>query len=139
MIINNDMYFNELTKRYYLTEEYVYNQGIDLSLHTIDEMDTNMSTLNKRVIETACDLLYDFIEDNAYDSLSAKYLIAVNPRVNNKMKKAMLYQLMTFVIKGNVSIEDDTQFFKALDKRAIKVLKSEGVFTTLIDNIPEEW
>lgn len=140
MIVDNDLIFNKESKRYYLTEEYVYNKlGIDLSMHIVDETDTNLSTLNKRVIEEACDELYEFVEDNSVSRLSTLYDFAVRKEAHNALKKALGLQLMYFMQLGDTShnVEDGNKY--VVNTRALRVLHSANCFHIRYTDIPEEW
>lgn len=138
--MDNDMIFNKETKRFYLTEDYVYNKlGTDLSIVAFDELDTNLSTLNERLIEYACDILYDYIEEYSVYPESALYHFYVNKDAYNALKKALGYQLLKFVQYGENSNDGDKN--ESVSKRAIKCLDAKNVFYVRYVTIPpiEEW
>lgn len=133
MITDNDLRFDEDSKRYYLTESYVFNKlGTDIDKVAYDELDSNPATYKRRVIEWACDSLYDFIELKAVDGESAKYLVTANEQMHNALKKALGYQLLHFIQYG----EDDE---KRYSKRAEQVLIASGIMHTIKRQIPQEW
>lgn len=140
MIQDSDLTFNQETKRYYLTSNYVYNKlGTDLSKILYDELDTNRATLVQRTIEYACDELYDFVEDNAIDGESSKYAVTQNLAMHNALKKALGYQLLYFIQNGDISQEAGNVMSDTVSARAIQTLKAKGVFHIIIKNIPEIW
>lgn len=131
MIINNSLRFDEKSGRYYLTEEYVYNQlGIDLDLFLIDDLDTNVSTSKKRKIEYACDMLYDYVDRVSLSKKSAYYLFQNNEEVNDILVKALELQLNHFIIVGDTSMDVESK--KTINARAISKLDSCGIFDTII-------
>lgn len=140
MIQDSDLIFNEETKRYYLTSNYVYNKlGTDLSKILYDELDTNKYTLPQRTIEYACDELYDFIEDNAVDSESSLYAVTQNHDMHNALKKALGYELLYFIQNGDASQEQGNAMSDTISSRAIQLLRAKGIFHIIITKIPEIW
>jgi hypothetical protein len=140
MIYNNNLTFDAETKRWYLTEEYVYNEmGIDLEIFMIDDLDTNVSTLKARKIKYACDMLYDYIDAVAINKESAYYLFAVNKDFNNALLKALDAQLHYFIVVGDVTNDIDGNLKKSVSERAIARLDAVGVFDTVVYSIPKEW
>jgi|LSQX01.1.fsa_nt_gb hypothetical protein len=127
MIIDGDMILEG--KRYRLTEEYVYNQGYDLNNLLIDEFDTNLSTLARRVLYATSDYLYDYLRNNAVCFRTTEYLIAHNQEWYETMKRALLYQLETFIEKGDDIISEKTK----------NTMRGMGFFHTKMINIPKEW
>lgn len=142
MIKDNDLTFNTSNKRYYLTENYVYNKlGTDLALVTFDEFDTNLSTLKARTIEYACDMLYDFIENNAVSRMSTLYDFTQRQEAYEALKKALGYQLLYFIQVGDTSTEKDEKVSETVSKRAIQILKANDCFH-IVRRVPqnvEEW
>lgn len=140
MIQDSDLIFNEESKRYYLTSNYVYDKlGTDLSKILYDELDTNRATLVQRTIEFACDELYDFIEDNAVSPKSALYAVTQNDEMHNAIKKALGYQLLYFIQNGDASQEAGNVMSNTVSARAIQILKAKGVFHIILTKIPEIW
>lgn len=140
MIVDNEVVFNASNKRYYLTEDYVYNKlGTDISLHAIDDTDTNLSTLGKRIIEEACDELYEYIEENSVDRLSTLYDFTVREEAHNAIKKALGLQLLYFIQVGDTShsVEDGNKY--VVNTRALRVLNGANCFHIRYTNIPKEW
>ena len=129
MIIDNDLVFDEKRKRYYLTEDYVYNElGTDLASVLIDDLDTNVSTLTKRKIKYACDMLYSFIDENAFDKTATYNAFMENEDIHNALKEALGLQLYYFALNGDVSNDVDVKVENAVSKRAIQVLNGAGAF-----------
>lgn len=140
MVTNNNMIFDADSKRWYLTEEYVYNEmGIDLDLVLIDDLDTNTSTLKKRKIKYACDMLYDYLDVCALSKESAYYLFAHNKDINNGLLRALDAQLNYFAVVGDVTQDAEGKLKKSVSERAIARLDALGVFDTIIHGIPREW
>lgn len=129
MIIDNDLIFDEKRQRYYLTEDYVYNElGTDLASILIDDFDTNVSTLTKRKIKYACDMLYTFIDENAFDKAATYEAFKENEDIHNALKEALGLQLYYFALNGDVSNDIDVNVVNAVSKRAIQVLNGAGAF-----------
>lgn len=139
MIIDNDLIFDEKRKRYYLTEDYVYNElGVDLASILIDDFDTNVSTLTQRKIKYACDMLYGFIDDNAFNKNATYYAFTVDEEMHDALKEALGYQLNYFALNGDISNDVEFNVKSAVSKRAIQVLNGVGAFN-IVANIPKEW
>lgn len=139
MILDNDVYFDKETQRYYLTESYVLNKmGTDLSVVADDEFDTNVDTLNKRTIEYACDIVYDFLENNAISKQSARYLVTQSQEAYNSLKNALKYQLFDFIQVGDVSTERGNKASDTVNIRAVQSLKKANLFNTIISTIPTD-
>ena len=142
MILDNDMYFNKENKRYYLTNEYVYNKlGTDLDVVLNDELDTNLSTIKERNIEYACDMLYDYIEDNSVNTLSTLYHFTKNQDAYNALKKALGYQLLDYLQSGDISYEKGNRVSDTVNNRAIQALNNKNCFHVRYTQIPNvlEW
>lgn len=143
MILDNDVYFDKEAQRYYLTESYVLNKmGTDLSMVADDEFDANIDTLNKRTIEYACDIVYDFLEENAISKKSARYLVTQSKEAFNCLKRALKYQLFDFIQVGDVSTERGNKASDTVNIRAVQSLKSANLFNTILTRVPEnveEW
>ena len=138
MIKDNDLIFNETNKRYYLSENYVYNKlGTDLALVSFDEFDTNLSTLKARTIEYACDMLYDFIEDNAVNRLSTLYDFTQRAEAHEALKKALGYQLLYFIQNGDVANEPGNKVSTTISYRAIQVLRASDCFH-IVRRVPKD-
>ena len=142
MILDNDMYFNKENKRYYLTNEYVYNKlGTDLDVVLNDELDTNLSTIKERNIEYACDMLYDYIEDNCVNTLSTLYYFTKDQDAHNALKKALGYQLLDYLQSGDISYEKGNRVSDTVNNRAIQALNNKNCFHVRYTQIPNvlEW
>lgn len=97
MILDNDLEFDEVTGRYYLKEDYVYNElGTDIGILANDETDTNKHTLVKRNLKYASDMIYDFIDDNAVSPTSTYYQVTQDKSSHLAIKRALEYQLFDF-------------------------------------------
>lgn len=142
MILDNDMYFNKDNKRYYLTKTYVYNKlGTDLDVVLNDELDTNLSTLAERNIEYACDMLYDYIEDNSVHTLSTLYDFTQRQEAYNALKRALGYQLFDYIQNGDISYEKGNRVSDTVNGRAIQALYKNNCFHVKYTQIPDvtEW
>ena len=140
MIEDADLIFDNDSKRYYFTEDYVYNKlATDLRAALYDGLDTNPATLPKRTIEYACDQLYDFIEHNAISAKSALYAVTQNKEYHDAMKKALQYQLFYFAQLGEVAQEIGHAMSDTVSSRAIQLLHAKGLFHLIVPHIPEEW
>lgn len=140
MVTNNNMIFDKDSKRWYLTEEYVYNEmGIDLDLVLIDDLDTNTSTLKKRKIKYACDMLYDYLDICALSRESAYYLFAHNKDINNGLMRALDAQLNYFAVVGDTTQDAEGKLKQSVSERAVARLDALGVFDTIVNFIPREW
>lgn len=138
MIKDNDLTFNTSNKRYYLTENYVYNKlGTDLALVTFDEFDTNLSTLKARTIEYACDMLYDFIEDNAVNRAATLYDFTQREEAHEALKKALGYQLLYFIQNGDIANEPGNKASNTISNRAIQVLRANDCFH-VVRRVPQD-
>lgn len=142
MIVDNDLRFDAEQKRYYLTENYVYNKmGTDLGIVAYDEFDTNVSTLSNRTIEYACDMVYDFLEQNAVHKESARYLVTQREEMHNALKRALKYQLFDFIQVGDISTERGNKVSDTVNNRAIQAMLAGGLFHTIAKEIPsvDKW
>lgn len=140
MILDNDLVLDRNTGRYYLTETYVYNEmGTDIALLQNDELDTHKETLVKRNIKYACDMIYDFIDDNAVSPQSTYYYVTWNKLAHNSIKRALELQVFDFLQKGDSSMEDGGKV--AINSRAIQTLNANSCFHVVARDIPEitEW
>lgn len=138
MIEDSDLIFNKVNKRYYLTVDYVYNKlGTDLSTILFDEFDTNLSTIQERTIEYACDMLYDFIEENAVNRISTLYDFTQREDAHEALKRALGYQLLYFIQVGDTSNEVDTKIGNSVSNRAIQLLLANDCFH-VIRRVPED-
>ena len=139
MIEDSDLTFDKDTKRYYLTNNYVFNKlGTDIAVVAYDDLDTNLATLNKRVIEYACDMLYDFLEDNAVSRESSLYYVTQDKDAHIAMKKALGYQLLHFIQNGDLSNEIGHKVSETVNNRAIQTLKAKNVFHVKYRQIPDD-
>lgn len=141
MIITEEMIFDTKTKRFRLTNDYVYNEmGLDLANALIDEFDTNLSTIAERTLRYTSNQLYNFLSSNAvrfwygnsYDT--ACYLIATNKGYYDAFRDALEQQLYSFIQNG-----DDLS--GEICQSAYKIMQSMGMFHKIIPNanIPKEW
>ena len=92
-----------------------------------------------RVIEYACDELYDFIENNAVSPKSSLYAVTQNNEYHRAIKKALEYQLNYFIQNGDISQESGHQMSDTVSARAIQLLHAKGLFHLIVPHIPEVW
>lgn len=142
MIVDNDTIFDEALKRYYLTKEYVLNE-LDTNLQSIliDEFSSNTSKLADLAIQDACDMVYDYLENNAIHKNTAIYRYCTEQNVFNALKKALGYQLLFYIQQGDLSNDIDRDIRFTVNKRAIQALRRVDLFNTAYYDIPdeEEW
>lgn len=141
MIIDEDLVFDKKSRRYYLTNNYVYNKlGTDIGAVVCDDLDTNKATLNKRTIEYACDMVYDYIEENAVYPKSSLYYVTQDEDAHWAIKKALGYQLLHFIQNGDLSMSKGHKVSQTVNNRAIQVLHSKSVFHIRygVGRIPED-
>ena len=139
MIQDKDMTFDIETKRYYLTNDYVYNKlGTDIAMVAYDDLDTNKATFNKRTIEYACDMLYDHIEENAISPISSLYYLTQDTNAHNALKKALGYQLLHFIQNGDLSMESGHRVSQTVNDRAIQTLHAKSVYHVRYVGIPDD-
>lgn len=139
MIVDNDLELDKKAKRYYLTENYVYNDlGTDLSLIQFDEFDTNISTATKRNIKYACDMVYDYIDENAFDKTSTYYAFLEDEDVHRAIKEALGLQLYYFILNGDVSNDVGNKSALTISSRVVQKLNGAGVFHIVAD-VPDGW
>lgn len=143
MIETCDMIFDPHKKRYYLSEQYVYNQlGTNMKVLLDDELDTNRATIVKRNIQYACDMVYGYLCENAYDKNSALYIVTQNEDCNQSLKRALSYQVLMYAFNGDLTMDISTLPNQEVNRRAIQELKSGDILTTYVFNVPnnvEEW
>jgi len=160
MIITSDMVFDSNRKRFRLSNDFVYNElGTDLANALIDEFDTNLSTIADRTLKETSNQLYYYLRENgvknaygnAYDT--ASYLIATNQDWYYSFIDALSAQLYKFIASGKATANTglnlekgtkiETNILDDISKEAISIMKSAGMFHTVIrtEDIPpvEEW
>ena len=129
MIIDEDLIFDTKSKRYYLTNNYVLNKlGTDIGAVAYDDLDTNKATFNKRTIEYACDMVYDYIEENAVNPKSSLFYVTQDEDAHLALKKALGYQLFYFIQNGDASMSKGNKASHTVNNRAIQLLHSKNVF-----------
>ncbi len=139
MLEDKDMYLEDL--RYYLKESYVHNNIADLCKVVQDETDGNKATLHKRVIRRACDMLWDFIDENAVDKMSSLYYAGHNTVAYSTLKRALALQVEYFLQVGDTANAIGMKKEDRVHKGAIQLLKGVNFFNLLYTDLKpyEEW
>lgn len=122
MIKSKDMIYEY--NRYILTRDYVKNElGIDLQTILYDEFDPNPTTLPDRVLRRTSDAVYEYMQDRCRDFIYACELTETIPDINYNFKKALGYQLESFIKYGDLSLENE----QPICKRSLDILKGNGL------------
>lgn len=130
MIKNNDMVYNEKTRRYRLTNEYVLNQlGTDLNSVLYDEFDTNTGTLAERTLKYVSDMVYDYLLMHSADYNYVCELIETSERVNELFKNALGYQLFYFLQVGDLALDTKVNNDVILSRRTFQVISGLNLLT----------
>ena len=99
-----DMTYDLDKHRYILTQEYVNNMGINLSL----VLDTGLAPEPSRVPEIALDRISLLVYSNIYQygrqKQDKEYLLACDPALRDVIKEAMMERLRYMVDSGDLSI-----------------------------------
>lgn len=95
------MIYNESTKRYVLTNEYVFaKMGIDLTSAINERNVMNPQALLNRFLEEVSDDIYEYIHTHSIYNELQDYYIAVIPSLRGIIQKAMDKQLMYSRLNG---------------------------------------
>lgn len=123
MIIDNDLTYDAVRKRYALRSEYVKNEmGLDLNAVLYDELDSNTTTMPKRTLRYTSDMVYDYLKMQAVDYKYAIELIENNAEVHDDFKDALYHQLVYFIEAGDLALSSDGDLSKAISKRALQCI-----------------
>lgn len=139
MIEDKDLYLEDF--RYYLKESYVHNNIANLCKVVNDETDGNCFTLHKRVIRRACDMLWDFIDQNAVDKMSSLYYANHNQSVLSTLKRALALQVEYFLQIGDTGNAVGMKLTDRVHKGAIQLLSGANFFNIKFTDLKpyEEW
>lgn len=123
---NDDlMYFDELSGHYVLREQALIRQGIDLRGRLANTKAENATYIINGLLQTASDMIYDYIHDFNTSNERQDYLIASIEGARPLIQKAMLQQAVYILKVGNLSLSvDDNERRKAIDYSAIRTLNT---------------
>lgn len=123
---NDDlMYFDELSGHYVLREQALIRQGIDLRGRLASTKAENATYIINGLLQTASDMIYDYIHDFNTANERQDYLIASIEGARPLIQKAMLQQAIYILKVGNLSLSvDDNERRKAIDYSAIRTLNT---------------
>lgn len=139
IIIDNDTTYDEDLKRYYLTKDYVLNNlDTNFQSYLIDEFSSNTGKLAEIAIAEACDMVYDYVENNAYDKTTAIFRICTEQATYNVFKKALGYQLLFYMVQGDVSLDLDKKIKDSISRKVVQLLRTINLLNTEYYDIPED-
>lgn len=139
IIVDNDTIYDEDLQRYYLTPDYVLNKlGTNLQTILVDEFSSNTANLPNEAIEESCDILYNYLEQNAFDKTTAIFRICTEQKTYNLFKKALGYQLLFYIHQGDISLDLTKTNIDGVNRKAIQLLRSIELFNTKYYDIPED-
>lgn len=142
MITSEDMIWDGVNKRYYLSRNYVLNElGLDIDTMTDDEFDPNNSQVVERTIKEACNQLYDFMQLNALHYPSTMYYVTHNEYGNNELKRALGLQVDFYTLHGDLANKEGSKFSDRVSTGAVGILIGSGLLNKMFVSIPgiEEW
>lgn len=123
---NDDlMYFNEASGHYVLREQALIRKGVLLRDRLAKTKAENATYIINGLLETASDMIYDYLHDFSMDNDRQDALIASIPSLRAIIQKAMLQQAIYILQVGNLSLSvDEDKRRKAIDYSAIKILNT---------------
>lgn len=142
MISNENMVWDEHKRRYYVTESYVMNE-CDIMMDTMldDEFVANESKSVKIAIKDACDMVWDFMRDNAFDYWSSLYFVTHDREANTILKEALGMQVDFYTLHGDIANKEGSKLSERISNGVISKLKGAGILTKAYYKVPnyEEW
>jgi len=102
-ISDDNMTYNTEKHRYILTEEYVREQGIDLSLVLNTEHMPEPSKAPKLFLERVSFLVYSNIYKYGRQRAAKEYILACNPDMREVIKNAMIERIFYIYGSGDLS------------------------------------
>ena len=121
------MRFDDVTKQYVLTEAALMSKGINLRARLEENTTVIPDTVIENVVQTASDMIYQYIHMHNIDNQMQDYIIAKVPSARQVIYRAMLYQVMYVCNVGNLYLSKE----KADRDAAIDVLAIQILNTTL--------
>lgn len=121
------MRFDDVTKQYVLTETALMSKGINLRARLEENTTVIPDTVIENVVQTASDMIYQYIHMHNIDNEMQDYIIAKVPSARQVIYRAMLYQVMYVCNVGNLYLSKE----KADRDAAIDVLAIQILNTTL--------
>lgn len=121
------MRFDDVTKQYVLTETALMSKGINLRARLEENTTVIPDTVIENVVQTASDMIYQYIHMHNIDNGMQDYIIAKVPSARQVIYRAMLYQVMYVCNVGNLYLSKE----KADRDAAIDVLAIQILNTTL--------
>jgi hypothetical protein len=119
------MYFDEASGHYVLREQALIRQGVDLRSRLAFTKAENATYIINGLLQTASDMIYDYIHDFNTSNERQDYLIASIEGARPLIQKAMLQQAIYILKVGNLSLSvDDNERRKAIDYSAIRTLNT---------------
>lgn len=105
----NDEYMvvDELTGHYVLTEAALLSRGIDLRARLSETSTVLPENVINNVLQTASDMIYQFIHDYNFNNQMQDYMILKVPSARNIIYRAMLYQAVYVCNVGNLYLSKD--------------------------------
>lgn len=123
----NDEYMvvDELTGHYVLTEAALLSRGIDLRARLSETSTVSPENVINNVLQTASDMIYQFIHDHNFSNQMQDYMILKVPSARQIIYRAMLYQAVYVCTVGNLYLsKDKTERTAAIDVLAQSILNN---------------
>lgn len=105
---DEDMIYDKSTRRYILTEDFVLNKGINLSLELNTDGAPDASSVARETLKRVSLLVYSNIYNYGRDIKTKEYLLACNPELRQPIRDAMLERLKYMIHNGDLSISSGT-------------------------------
>ena len=122
-----NMKFDNLTKRYVLTEQCLISMGIDLRGRLAGRKAITPDLLINQVLETVTDQIYAFIHSHSADNARQDYIIAKIPSA-----RMIIYQALKKQVVYLLNVGDLTNSAKEEEQRnAINVVARQILNTTI--------
>lgn len=121
----NDQYMvvDELTGQYVLTEAALLSRGIDLRARLSETSTITPESVVQNVVQTASDMIYQFIHEHNIDNERQNWLILHVPSARPIIYRAMLYQAVYVCTVGNLYLSTDkSERAAAIDPLAQSIL-----------------
>lgn len=123
----NDEYMvvDKLTGHYVLTEAALLSRGIDLRARLSETSTVSPENVINNVLQTASDMIYQFIHDHNFNNQMQDYMILKVPSARQIIYRAMLYQAVYVCTVGNLYLsKDKTERAAAIDVLAQSILNN---------------
>lgn len=123
----NDEYMvmDKLTNHYVLTEAALLSRGIDLRARLSKTSTISPENVINNVLQTASDMIYQYIHAHNGNNAQQDYLIANVPSLRPILYRAMLYQAVYVCNVGNLYLSTDVnERAFAIDELAKDILNT---------------